>query len=62
MILNVSARLKNSYLLQQKELESATNMTEKQKQKAQRAMAKERFHHLLVARVKDTNMMFSYLI
>ena len=37
-------------------------MTEKQKKKAQRAMAKERFHHLLVARVKDTNMMFSYLI
>lgn len=37
-------------------------MTEKQKLKAQRAQAKERFHHLLVARVKDTNMMFSYLI
>lgn len=24
-------------------------------------MAKERFNHLLIARVKDTNMMFSYL-
>lgn len=36
-------------------------MSEKQKQKALKAMAKERFNHLLIARVKDTNMMFSYL-
>ena len=62
VILNISARLKNSYLLQQKEIESSTDLTERQKQKALRAMAKERFHHLLVARVKDTNMMYSYLI
>lgn len=42
-------------------METSTDLTSKQKARAIRAQAKERFHHLLVARVKDTNMMFSYL-
>ena len=52
-LLNISAKLKNSFLLKQKEEEEMG--PEKKK-------SKEVYNHMLIGRIKDTNIMFSFII
>ena len=59
-VLNISARLKNSYLLQMKDEYGSNGSNESTDKKKKNK--NERFNHLLVGRIKDTNMMFSYLV
>ena len=53
-ILNVATKLKNSYQLM--------NANKDEKTKSQSDNKAEKYHHLLIAKVKDTQLMFSYII
>ena len=50
-LLNIQAKLKNSFLLKQQE---EGEMTSKK--------SKEVYNHMLIGRIKDTNNMFSFII
>ena len=54
-ILNIVAKLKNSY-----QLSSAKNDSEGESPKTPSRM--EKYNHLLIAKVKDTYIMFSFII
>lgn len=53
-ILNIVAKLKNSY-----QLSSMKNDQETESKTPQRA---EKYNHLLIAKVKDTQIMFSFIV
>ena len=51
-LLNVTAKLKNSFLMENEEAPSHIR----------KHLKKQVFSHLLIGRVKDTNMMFSFIL
>jgi len=51
-LLNITAKLKNSFLLKQKEDEENDCISKN----------KEFYNHMLVGRIKDTNNMFSFIL
>ena len=57
-ILNIVAKLKNSYQLANigKDSQSETNKT------GQSSSRPEKYNHLLIAKIKDTQIMFSFII
>jgi len=54
-ILNVMAKLKNSYQLAQLSRQGS-------KGEEERPAPPERYNHLLIAKVKDTQIMFSFIV
>ena len=54
VVLNVSAKLKNSYQMQ--------SMLPKSKSDPLQGFQLEKYNHLLIARVKDTQIMFSFYV
>ncbi len=53
-ILNIAAKIKNSYQMKQDSIS-----TEEKKKTAGKA---ERYNHLLIAKVKDTQIMFGFIV
>ena len=59
-LLNVTGKFKNSYLLQEQENKKLQQDSGEVKKK--RKGKRETFNHLLVGRVKDTHIHFSFII
>lgn len=70
-MLNVIAKLKNSYTLEAPPLERSVSETEAleadnkhqlMRSNTMRKMRPEKYNHLLIAKIKDTQIMFSFFI
>ena len=61
--MTITAKLKNSYLLKCAQLEDEKNEADDKKTKKKKKQPpQEVFNYMLVGKVRDTQIMFSYLV